>query len=48
MRTALALASRSAELAGGGSIATLDPGPPERINHHILAIHQPNLAENVM
>jgi hypothetical protein len=45
---ALALTSRLLAPMGGGKIDALDRGRPQRQNHVLLAIHQPNLAENMI
>jgi hypothetical protein len=48
MRAAMALASRAFDRRGGGKIANFDRDPRKAVKSHFLAIHQPNLAENMI
>jgi hypothetical protein len=46
----MALASQALNRRGGGKIAIFDRGSPPAggVKSHFLAIHQPNLAENMI
>jgi hypothetical protein len=47
MRAAMALASLALDRLGGGWIAIFGRGLTRGVKSHFLAIHQPNLAENM-